>query len=279
MAKQRINPLTGRHNLSGDTLGSQLKFTRTFGALSAGATYPPGTEMEKILRDAYAPYVPPVFTTRGGHFANLDGSGVTILDGTDVEVGRHVKVTDLAWDYTLDSEDNPPNNIIIAGAGFQNIVRTGKSANSDVVNDLMKNVALQIEYYTITGKDKNNAPITPKVNYIRWANYSYIGAVDEGATINEALIKSMSKTFYATPLVRASFNLAAGKIGILAYPASGGNNQFNTPLGVMSGSYVRNDLVVRTDSQIANGLAGEAFVVIKTTQSGLGSVIYTLVNL
>jgi len=184
-----------------------------------GTNYPAGTSLEDILTDLLAPYVVPI----------MSGLGVTLNPNTSyIEVGDVADVVSAAWSVTNDSLGNPPQNMNLAGDGF-NVPVTGTSQAATPLSTTFLN-APGSKTWTLSGTDINTNPITSATFQKSWRWRFAFGGVNNATPINDGqastlvldlqqyqLLASKVATFVCT-----TDNNTAGNYTWIAYPASFG---------------------------------------------------------
>jgi hypothetical protein len=184
-----------------------------------GTNYPAGTSLEQIFDDLLAPYVVPA----------MSGLGITFNPNDSFfECGHTVDIISAAWSVTLDSLGNPPQNMSLAGDGF-NVPVTGTSqAASGGATTVLNTPGAKT--FTLSGEDINLNPIASASYSKSWRWRFAFGGVNNADPVGDAtasalvldmqqyqLLASKVATFICT-----ADNDTPGNYTWIAYPASFG---------------------------------------------------------
>ncbi|MDD4970761.1 MAG: hypothetical protein PHT07_15145 [Paludibacter sp.] len=184
-----------------------------------GTNYPAGTLLETIFDDLLAPYIEPI----------MSGLSITLNPNTSfIEVGNVADVVSAAWSVVNDSLGNPPQNMNLAGDGF-NVPVTGTSQVATPGSTTFLN-APGAKTWTLSGEDIHAAPIASVTFQKFWRWRFAFGAVNSADPTDDAsasalvlalqqfqLLASKVATFICT-----ADNNTAGNFTWIAYPASFG---------------------------------------------------------
>jgi hypothetical protein len=187
--------------------------------IPSGTNFPAGTTNEQIWQALLAPYVKPSMSSL---------AVVTNPNDAILECGHIVTIVSATWSIVNDSEGNPPQNMAIAGDGF-NFAVTGTSANATPASTTFLN-APGSKTWTLSGEDKNSVALTP-VSYLRaWRFRYWFGAVSTANPVGDVTATALALSLQQSQLLpsrSATFtctadNDTAGQFTWIVYPASFG---------------------------------------------------------
>lgn len=248
-----------------------------------------GQEVGNTLKEAIdmileAPYVAPSFSSFS---ANAP------LNTSDVELGYRIpEGTNLQFNFNISNRKNAKENTLKAviyndGQQFLMLenaplpVLPNSSGNFNFMlgdgQNIMHNTPTTVSSIIYAKEDRNDQ-LFSKIFTKSWKSTTYITTSDS-TIIDENFIKSFNQKGLVNShgtSVSANAGNTTAKYLYYAYPQRFGFVRFVTLLGVELGSLVAQDIEVRTDSQITNGLPGELYAVCRTANAFTGTITRTL---
>ncbi|MDA3852714.1 MAG: hypothetical protein PF444_00495, partial [Bacteroidales bacterium] len=190
-----------------------LKATKAEGGVSVDDQFTDVTPQE-LFNAILAPYVAPVL------------SSIVITNGSSVEVGAVVSITNAKLSWVNDSEGNPPQNMAISNSGFPSVALVASPQNvAATAGTTVQRTTAGSEQWSFTAKDKNAVALPYKYDRVYWYFKRYWGA-SASESLTDAEIIALGSEFGSSRAMTKTIDASGGKYPFFAYPASWGEATF-----------------------------------------------------